>query len=74
LKYCARRSFGALELVHERSNVKYYNQATEHLLPFTQRITAGFWLNFLEQAGVIPDSKLYFISRTPVPTPLLSSK
>gem|GEM_PF-903180 len=65
LKYCARRSFGALELVHERSNVKFYNQATGHLLPFTQRITAGFWLNFLEQAGVIPDSKLYFIFQVP---------
>lgn len=63
LKHCARKSFEMFELVDEMSNSKCYHQATESLLPLAQRITAGFWLNFLVQAGAIPDSNLYFMSR-----------
>ncbi|MBE3588507.1 MAG: zinc dependent phospholipase C family protein [Thermoanaerobacteraceae bacterium] len=51
-QYCARKSYGLFDLVRERSNVKSYRQATEYLLPLTQRITAGFWLNFFKQVGV----------------------
>ncbi|MCL6448790.1 MAG: zinc dependent phospholipase C family protein [Armatimonadetes bacterium] len=52
LKDCAQKSFALFDLVKEKDNVNYYRQATGYLLPLTQRITAGFWLNFLNQAGV----------------------
>ena len=57
LKNCARKSYTFLELVKE-NNLTYYRQAATSLLPLTQRVTAGFWLNFLNQAGVDlrPDS------------------
>ena len=63
LKHCARKSYKMFDLVEERSNSNYYRQTTEYLLPLTQRITAGFWLNFLEQAGAITESKLFFMDR-----------
>lgn len=49
LKNCAQESFALFDLVKEKNNVAYYRQATAYLLPLTQRITAGFWLNFLNQ-------------------------
>jgi len=62
LKYCAHKSFGLYDLVDEKSDAICYQQATEYLLPLTQRITAGFWLSFLEKVGVVLESNLYFIS------------
>lgn len=51
LKECARISYDLLDLVTEKSGVKYYQQATEHLLPLAQRATAGFFLSFFKQVG-----------------------
>lgn len=57
LSDCARKSYPLLDLVRAKKKVKYYEQATAYLLPYTQRITAGFWLNFLEQVGAMADVK-----------------
>ncbi|GBF34751.1 phospholipase C [Desulfocucumis palustris] len=55
LKECASVSYGLFDLVSDRSSDLHYHKATEYLLPYTQRITAGFWLYFLNQANVCPD-------------------
>ncbi len=57
LQECARESYEFLDLVTEKSNINYYHQATEYLLPFTQRVTAGFLYNFFRHVGMnIPSS------------------
>lgn len=52
LKACAHKSYELFDLVSEKLNIKYYQQATECLLPLTQRVTAGFWLSFLNQVEI----------------------
>lgn len=61
LKYCARKSYEMFDLVGGGFNARNYSQATGQLLPLTQRVTAGFWLNFLEQVGAVTGSKSYIM-------------
>ncbi|NPV93027.1 MAG: hypothetical protein HPY50_19850 [Firmicutes bacterium] len=62
LKECALRSYDLIELVNGKPDDAKYREATEILLPFTQRATAGFWLSFLEQVGVIAGLKnIYYL-------------
>ncbi|WP_236860328.1 zinc dependent phospholipase C family protein [Candidatus Formimonas warabiya] len=52
LREWARKSYELLDLVTEKSSIYHYRQATEYLLPLTQRITAGFFYNFFRQVGM----------------------
>jgi phospholipase C len=61
LKECASTSYGFFDLVSDGISHLHYQKATEHLLPYTQRVTAGFWLYFLTLAGapLDTDQKLF---------------
>lgn len=52
LRECAPKSYELLDLVTEKSGIDYYQQATEYLLPLTQRVTAGFLYNFFRHIGM----------------------
>jgi phospholipase C len=52
LRYCALKSYSLFDLVDKNADAASYQEATDYLLPFTQQVTAGFWLHFLEQVGV----------------------
>lgn len=58
---CAFTSYGFFDLVSDGISDLHYRKATEYLLPYTQRVTAGFWLHFIGLAGINLDSdrKLY---------------
>lgn len=64
LKYCSKKSYRLFDLVNKKSDVRCYQQATEYLLPLAQRVTAGFWLNFLEQVGGVSESNRFFINES----------
>ncbi len=64
LKKCAQSSYQLIDLVGEKSCESFYKQATGHLLPMTQQITAGFWLDFLSHAGVIQPSRMVLTAFT----------
>ncbi|SFG10955.1 phospholipase C [Desulfotomaculum arcticum] len=51
LRLCSRKSYNLFYLVTQKLDIGNYQTATRSLLPFTQRITAGFWLTFLEHAS-----------------------
>lgn len=53
LRECASTSYGFFDLVSEGISDLHYRKATEFLLPYTQRMTAGFWLYFLNQTGAL---------------------
>ncbi|MCG8401644.1 MAG: zinc dependent phospholipase C family protein [Firmicutes bacterium] len=63
LKECAGSSFGLFELVDENTCNDYFRQATGHLLPLTQRVTAGFWLDFLTRAEILTSTRPVFKSQ-----------
>lgn len=52
IRECALKSYELLDLVNEQSSMHHYHQATEYLLTFTQRVTAGFQYNFFQQVGM----------------------
>jgi phospholipase C len=60
LQDCALTSHGLIDLVSGEPEEERYREATEILLPLTQRTTAGFWLSFLEQVGAIAGLKNVF--------------
>lgn len=64
IKYCSKKSHCLFELVNKKSDAKSYQQATEYLLPLTQRVTAGFWYSFLEQVGAASTSNQFFVSES----------
>lgn len=63
LKYCSKKSYSFFEMVNKKSDIRCYQQATEYLLPLAQRVTAGFWLNFLEQVGAV-SSNLFSVNES----------
>lgn len=65
LKDCASKSYEFIDLVKGNQNENDYRKATEILLPFTQRATAGFWLSFLDQVGAVADLKNMFYLNPP---------
>ncbi|MEL7567325.1 MAG: zinc dependent phospholipase C family protein [Dehalobacterium sp.] len=48
----APKSYELLDLVTEKAGINHYQQATEYLLPLTQRVTAGFLHNFFRYVGI----------------------
>jgi len=64
IEKCAQSSYQLIDLVGEKSCTNFYEQATGYLLPMTQRITAGFWLDFLSHAGFIQPSRMVLTAFT----------